>query len=60
VSGRSSDFQLAETTEVAAHMDVVTPAADDGDDDDDNKNGIEHLLRASSMAAPAEPLEDLV
>ena len=53
IVGGRSDFQLAETTEVGAHMDIET-----GDDNSTAKNGIEHLIRASSITG-SEALEDL-
>ena len=54
VGGRT-DFQFAETTEVAANMDVET-----GEDKlgGPNQSGIEELLRASNMAGPGA-MEDL-
>jgi len=46
VSGRS-EHNFAETTEVAAHMDIETGGDDNGIDP--SKTGIDHLLRASSI-----------
>lgn len=54
--GSRTDYQLAETTEVAAHMDIET-----GDDDlnnSTNSGGIENLLRASDMGGTPS-LEEL-
>jgi len=51
-----TDYQLSETTEVAAHMDIET-----GDDDlnnSTNSGGIENLLRASDIGGTAS-LEEL-
>ena len=52
--GGKTEYHFAETTEVAAHMDIET-----GNGIDPSKSGIDHLLRASSVnrSASLEGLE---
>ena len=48
VVGSSSEHQFAETTEVAANMDIETGLGNNGIDPS-SKTGIDHLLRASTI-----------